>query len=72
MLRDPDLEPAAIRAAHASLPAVFRDTPQYVHDGLSHLAGRPVIVKVETANPIRSFKVEARGSPWEPSQRMVA
>lgn len=56
MLRDPDLEPAAIRAAHASLPAVFRDTPQYVHDGLSHLAGRPVIVKVETANPIRSFK----------------
>lgn len=35
---------------------VFRDSPQYVHEGLSARAGRPVIVKVETTNPIRSFK----------------
>ncbi len=34
----------------------FRDSPQYVHEGLSARAGVPVIVKVETANPIRSFK----------------
>ena len=34
----------------------FRDSPQYVHEGLSARAGVPVIVKVETTNPIRSFK----------------
>ncbi len=56
MDRDPDLEPAAIRAALRRLPAVFRGSPQYVHDGLSDRAGVPVIVKVETVNPIRSFK----------------
>jgi threonine dehydratase len=52
----PDLQEAAIRAAHRRLPAVFRDTPQYVHDGLSARLGMPVVVKVETVNPIRSFK----------------
>ena len=52
----PELEPPAIRAAHATIAAVFRDSPQYVHDGLSARLGVPVIVKVETANPIRSFK----------------
>lgn len=52
----PELEPAAIRAAHGAVPAEFRDSPQYVHDGLSARLGVPVIVKLETANPIRSFK----------------
>jgi len=56
MHRDPALEPEAIRAAHARIPAVFRDSPQYVHEGLSARRGGPVIVKVETSNPIRSFK----------------
>lgn len=56
MQREPALEPAAIRAAHARIPPAFRDSPQYVHEGLSADAGVPVIVKVETANPIRSFK----------------
>src|SRR5688572_23031660 len=56
MDRDPALEPTAIRVALGHLPAVFRDSPQYVHDGLSKRAGVPVIVKVETVNPIRSFK----------------
>jgi threonine dehydratase len=56
MLVPPDLAPEAIRAAHARIPAVFRDTPQYVHDALTARLGRPVIVKVETANPIRAFK----------------
>lgn len=56
MRTDPDLEPAAIRAAHARIPAPFRDSPQYVHEGLSARLGTPVIVKVEAANPIRSFK----------------
>jgi threonine dehydratase len=55
-VRIPELEPAAIRAAHAMIPAVFTGSPQYLHEGLSALIGVPVIVKVETANPIRSFK----------------
>jgi threonine dehydratase len=52
----PDLEPAAIRAAHERIDRAFIHTPQYLHDGLSRRLGAPVIVKVETANPIRSFK----------------
>ena len=52
----PELEPDAIRAAHAAIPPAFRDTPQYVHEGLTARLGVPVIVKIETTNPIRSFK----------------
>ena len=56
MIREPGLEPAAIRAAHARIDPVFTHSPQYVHEGLSARLGVPVIVKIETANPIRSFK----------------
>ena len=56
MERIPELEPGAIRAAHAAIHPAFTGTPQYVHDGLSARLGIPVIVKVETLNPIRSFK----------------
>lgn len=56
MIQHPDLTRDAIRAAHARIPPVFRDTPQYVHEGLTRRLGAPVIVKVETTNPIRSFK----------------
>jgi threonine dehydratase len=52
----PELEPAAIRAAHTAIDPAFTNSPQYVHDGLSRRLGVPVIVKVETVNPIRSFK----------------
>jgi threonine dehydratase len=52
----PELEPAAIRATHDKIDPVFRHGPQFVHDGLSARLGVPVIVKVETVNPIRSFK----------------
>lgn len=55
-LRIPELEPDAIRAAHATIHAAFTGSPQYVHEGLSARLGVPVVVKVETANPIRSFK----------------
>jgi threonine dehydratase len=50
------LSPDAIRAAHHSVPPEFRDTPQFVADALAELAGGPVVVKIETLNPIRSFK----------------
>lgn len=56
LVRVPDLEPDAIRAAHGTIPEAFKDAPQYVHEGLSARLGVPVVVKVETANPIRSFK----------------
>ncbi len=56
MIAIPELEPAAIRAARSSIDPVFLDAPQYVHEGLSARLGVPVIVKVETLNPIRAFK----------------
>ena len=56
MIPHPHLEPDAIRAAHARIDPAFTGSPQYVHEGLSARLGAPVIVKVETVNPIRSFK----------------
>jgi threonine dehydratase len=52
----PELEPGAIRAAHGSIHPAFTGSAQYVHEGLSARLGVPVLVKVETVNPIRSFK----------------
>jgi threonine dehydratase len=51
-----ELQPVAIREAAAAIDPVFTGTPQFVHDGLSERLGAPVVVKVETVNPIRSFK----------------
>jgi threonine dehydratase len=52
----PGLGPDAIRAAVDRIPAQFRDTPQYVHEGLSDRLGAPVVVKIETSNPVGAFK----------------
>jgi threonine dehydratase len=52
----PELDAAAIRAARDRIDPAFLGSPQYVHEGLSSRLGVPVIVKVETVNPIRSFK----------------
>ena len=46
----------AIRAAYHAVPPEFRDSPQFLSDGLSDRAGAPIVVKVECVNPIRSFK----------------
>jgi threonine dehydratase len=46
----------AVRAAHQRIPAAFRDSPQFVSEPLSAELGVPVVVKVETANPIGCFK----------------
>jgi threonine dehydratase len=56
VLTIPELEPAAIRAAHGRIHPAFVGSPQYVHEGLSARLGVPVVVKVETVNPIRAFK----------------
>jgi threonine dehydratase len=52
----PELTPDAIRGAASAIDPVFTGSPQFVHDGLSDRLGAPVVVKVETVNPIRSFK----------------
>ena len=56
MITIPELDPTAIRAACDRIDPAFLGSPQYVHEGLSGRLGVPVIVKVETVNPIRSFK----------------
>jgi threonine dehydratase len=56
MIEIPELEPGAIRAAQGSIHPAFTGSAQYVHEGLSARLGVPVLVKVETVNPIRSFK----------------
>ena len=52
----PALHPAAIRAARTSIPAAFLDSPQFLHAGLSRRAGADIVLKVESVNPIGSFK----------------
>jgi threonine dehydratase len=51
-----DLSLERILAAQEEIDPVFLDTPQFVDDRLSVALGREVLVKVETLNPIGSFK----------------
>jgi threonine dehydratase len=51
-----DLSLTRIEAAVGEIDPVFLDTPQFVSDQLSEKLGREVLVKVETLNPIGSFK----------------
>jgi threonine dehydratase len=46
----------AVRAAHEHVPSAFRDSPQFVSESLSAEMGVPVVVKVESINPIGCFK----------------
>lgn len=55
-----------IVAASAAIDPVFRDTPQYEAETLHEQLGCRLVVKVETLNPIRSFK--ARGAQFLVSQ----
>src|SRR6476661_1316747 len=56
MLEIPELAAGAIRDTAAAIDPAFAGSPQFVHEGLSARLGVPVVVKVETVNPIRSFK----------------
>jgi threonine dehydratase len=56
------LKIAGIRDAVGSIDPVFLHTPQYHADSLSRLLGTKILIKVETANPIRSFK--GRGAEY--------
>jgi threonine dehydratase len=51
-----------IAEAAEAIDPVFRDTPQFVSESLSRRLGVTVVLKVETVNPIRSFK--GRGADY--------
>ncbi|TDD34132.1 pyridoxal-phosphate dependent enzyme [Actinomadura sp. KC06] len=52
-----DLDAARIEQAMRVIDPVFLNTPQYLDEQLCRaLGGRKVTVKLETANPVRSFK----------------
>src|ERR1700733_3244191 len=53
---DIDLDLAAIEEAARIVDRVFRDSPQFVCESLCAALGRTVLVKIETANPLGSFK----------------
>ena len=59
-MRQPRLATARIRAARQLIDPVFLDTPLYRCEALEPHLGCTVNVKLETANPVRSFK--ARGT----------
>lgn len=51
-----DLDPVRIEAARSVIDPAFLDTPQFVDPMLAAELGRRVLLKVETLNPLRSFK----------------
>lgn len=69
-----DLNLANIERAASVIDPVFRNSPQFIDEQLCAVLGRRTIVKVETANPIRSFK--GRGADFlirglDPKQKAV-
>lgn len=56
------ITPADVAAAVDLIDPVFRNTPQFASDSLSAELGAETVVKVETLNPIRSFK--GRGADY--------
>ena len=55
-----------IRQAASQIDPVFLNTPQYVCEPLSEALGARLVLKLEVANPIRSFK--GRGADYFMSQ----
>jgi threonine dehydratase len=69
-----DLSPGRIAAAVERIDPVFLDTPQFRSERLSARLRREVIVKVETLNPIGSFKGRGTwllGEALDPAQTWV-
>ncbi|MEU3459466.1 pyridoxal-phosphate dependent enzyme [Streptomyces sp. NPDC006733] len=55
-MRQTRLDTARIRAARQVVDPVFLDTPLYRCEALEPVVGCAVSIKLETANPVRSFK----------------
>jgi threonine dehydratase len=69
-----DLKLENIEEAARVIDLVFLNSPQFEDEQLCSALGRRVVVKVETANPIRSFK--GRGASYlfrklDPSKRVI-
>src|SRR3954466_8650501 len=72
-MQETRLDTARIRAARRTIDPVFLDTPLYRCEALEPELGCAVSIKLETANPVRSFKgrgtelvasgLAGRGSP---------
>jgi threonine dehydratase len=45
-----------IRRARSAIDPVFLDSPQYECEPLGHVLGCSIMLKIETLNPVRSFK----------------
>ena len=65
---------ANIEKAAKLIDPVFRNTPQFTDESLSAALGRRVLIKIETVNPVRSFK--GRGADFlvrslAPEQKIV-
>ena len=56
------LDLARVERAAAEIDPVFRDSPQFLAEELGGPLGCDLVLKVETVNPIRSFK--GRGTDW--------
>ncbi|MFL6144025.1 MAG: threonine/serine dehydratase [Labedaea sp.] len=56
-----DLSLERIELAARTIDPVFRNSPQYLDQQLCAALGRRVLIKVETANPLRSFKGRGTG-----------
>lgn len=63
------ISPAEIEAANRAIDPLFLGTPQFVDPGLAAHLGCELLLKVETLNPIKSFK--GRGASWT-MQSLVA
>jgi threonine dehydratase len=61
-MQNPKLSVPRIEEAMSVMDPVFRNTPQISCDPLSREAGADIVLKVETLNPIRSFK--GRGTDY--------
>lgn len=71
---DMDLDLDRIARARQLIDPLFLDSPQYMDEQLCAALGRRVLVKVETLNPLRSFKgrgVDLLARELAPGTRMV-
>lgn len=73
-MRNIDLDLARIEKASSVIDPVFLNTPQFVDEQLCAELDKRVLVKVETLNPIRSFKgrgVDLLAREFEPGTHLV-
>ncbi|MGI8483575.1 MAG: threonine ammonia-lyase [Thermomicrobiales bacterium] len=61
-IREPSISLADIKTANSAIDPIFLKTPQFVDPGLAAQLGCELLLKVETLNPVRSFK--GRGASW--------